>query len=199
MPRNVEKDMQLREKRIAHILDTAIETMAVKGIGSVSIGDLARAASVSVGNVYHYFKSKDEIFAELLRRGQTGYGDFVAQLADADMTAPEKLRTLCATWLSTGNNWAYTILIHTARMSESSTEELRAEVTRRFTDNLKPVARMIEQGQQEGTVVPGDPRELAFYFVSLIQGLTLQRAPGAEVPVDIHADNVLGLFLQKKV
>ncbi|MFC3799116.1 TetR/AcrR family transcriptional regulator [Cohnella sp. GCM10012308] len=194
-PRNVEKDQQMREKRLAHILESAIEIMAVKGIGSVSIGDIAAAAGVSVGNVYHYFKSKDEIFAELLRRGQTGYGAFVSEIAGRQLPAADKLRAISEAWLALGNSWAYTLLIHTARMSETSTDQLRREVTGRFTANLGPVAEIVAQGQREGSVVPGDPTELALYFVSLIQGLTLQRAPGVEVPVGIRAEGVVRLFL----
>lgn len=194
-PRNVEKDQQMREKRLAHILESAIEIMAVKGIGSVSIGDIAAAAGVSVGNVYHYFKSKDEIFAELLRRGQTGYGAFVSEVAGRALPAADKLRTISEAWLALGNSWAYTLLIHTARMSETSTDQLRREVTGRFTANLGPVSEIVAQGQREGSVVSGDPTELALYFVSLIQGLTLQRAPGVEVPVGIRAEGVVRLFL----
>ncbi|MFD2331000.1 TetR/AcrR family transcriptional regulator [Cohnella sp. GCM10020058] len=194
-PRNVEKDQQMREKRLAHILESAIEIMAVKGIGSVSIGDIAAAAGVSVGNVYHYFKSKDEIFAELLKRGQTGYGAFVTEVAGRELPAADKLRAISEAWLALGNSWAYTLLIHTARMSETSTDQLRREVTGRFTANLGPVAEIVSQGQREGSVVPGEPTELALYFVSLIQGLTLQRAPGVEVPVGIRAEGVVRLFL----
>nr|WP_281378787.1 TetR/AcrR family transcriptional regulator [Paenibacillus phyllosphaerae] len=187
--------MQKREIRIVHILSSAIEVMAVKGIGSVSMNDIASAAGVSIGNMYHYFKSKDEIFAELLRRGQTDYGEFVAIIAQKPDRAREKLYMICSTWLQMTNHWAYTILIHTARMSETSSEELRRQVTERFTNNLSPVAAIMEQGQREGEVKTGDPMELAFYFVSLIQGLTLQRAPGVEVPVGIEPADIVRLFL----
>ncbi|MNN83955.1 hypothetical protein D3C81_2010630 [compost metagenome] len=52
----------------------------------------------------------------------------------------------------------------------------------------------MKDGQQEGTIVQGDPLKLAFYFVSLIQGLTLQQAPGFEIPVSIEVDGLILLF-----
>ncbi|THF82230.1 TetR/AcrR family transcriptional regulator [Cohnella fermenti] len=193
-PRNIERDLQVREARINQILNSAIETIAIKGIGSVSINDIAAAANVSIGNVYHYFKSKDEIFAEILRRGQTDYGQHVASLAGSEGNAREKLSLLCESWLAIDNNWAYTILIHTARLSDASSEETRRAVTSRFTNNLEPVAAIMEQGQREGLLVGGSPLELAYYFVSLIQGLTLQRMPGNEVPIRARAESIVALF-----
>lgn len=198
-PRNIEKDLQQREKRINHILDSALEIIALKGIGSVSINHIATASGMSIGNMYHYFKSKDEIISELLRRGQTSYGDHVSQLAEQPGDALSKLLLLSESWLALENNWAYTILIHTARLSESSSEEIRREVTERFTNNLGPVASIMEQGQQEGLIVGGVPVELAYYFVSLIQGLTLQKMPGAEVPIRAQAKSIVSLFAARHI
>ncbi|GAB1154149.1 hypothetical protein YWY31_01740 [Paenibacillus illinoisensis] len=198
-PRNIEKDLQQREKRIKHILDSALEIIALKGIGSVSINHIAAASGMSIGNMYHYFKSKDEIISELLRRGQTRYGEHVSQLAEQPGDALSKLLLLSESWLALENNWAYTILIHTARLSESSSEEIRREVTERFTNNLGPVASIMEQGQQEGLIVSGVPVELAYYFVSLIQGLTLQKMPGAEVPIRAQAQSIVSLFAARQV
>ncbi|MGO4110410.1 TetR/AcrR family transcriptional regulator [Paenibacillus sp. YAF4_2] len=197
-PRNVERDLLQREKRINHILDSALEIIAVKGIGSVSINDIVAAAGISIGNMYHYFKSKDEIISEILRRGQTGYGEHVTQIASQEGTALDKLYLLCESWLALDNSWAYTILIHTARLSDASSEEIRKAVTERFTNNLGPVAAVMEQGQQEGLIVNGDPLELAYYFVSLIQGLTLQKMPGAEVPILARASSIVALFAANK-
>ncbi|WFR61161.1 TetR/AcrR family transcriptional regulator [Paenibacillus amylolyticus] len=193
-PRNIEKDQQQREKRINHILDSALEIIAFKGIGSVSINHIAAAADMSIGNMYHYFKSKDEIISEILRRGQTRYGEHVSQLAEQSGDALNKLLLMSESWLALENNWAYTILIHTARLSESSSEEIRREVTERFTNNLGPVANIMEQGQKEGLIISGVPLELAYYFVSLIQGLTLQKMPGAEVPIRAQARSIVSLF-----
>ncbi|WKL01929.1 hypothetical protein Q0F98_37050 [Paenibacillus amylolyticus] len=110
-------------------------------------------------------------FSEEVRRC---YGEHVSQLAEQSGDALNKLLLLSESWLALENNWAYTILIHTARL-ESSSEEIRREVTERFTNNLGPVMNIMEQGQKEGLIVSGVPLELAYYFVSLIQGLTLQK------------------------
>lgn len=49
------------------ILDVAEEDFLRLGYVGTSVRDIAKAASVGVGNIYCYFKSKDEIFSEVVR------------------------------------------------------------------------------------------------------------------------------------
>ncbi|GBF77806.1 putative TetR family transcriptional regulator, partial [Paenibacillus sp. 598K] len=105
-----------------------------------------------------------------------------------------KLRALVSSWLSIRVNWAFTILMHTARLSESTPPEIKQAITDRFTANLEPVASIMRQGIREGTVIDEDPMQLAFYFVSLIQGLTMQRPPSYEVPIETDIETLLRLF-----
>lgn len=194
-PRNIERDLRVREQRIELILDSAITVISTKGFGAASISDIAKAAGISIGTMYHYFKSKDEVFAEVLMRGQLEYGKRAADLAEIQ-TVPvlERLHEFAAGWLANPINWAYTIMLQSARTTETVPRDIRQAVTDRFTANLQPIARIMEEGQRDGTVVQGDPLKLAFYFVSLIQGLTLQRAPGFEIPVEVEVEGLIRLF-----
>lgn len=71
-------------------------------------------------------------------------------------------------------------------------------ITDRFTANLNPVAAIMQEGIERGVIIDEDPVQLAFYFVSLIQGLTLQRPPDYEVPVDMNVDAMIRLFVVKE-
>lgn len=194
-PRNVEKDKQMRKERIEHILKAALQTIAKRGIDSTNIKDIALEAGLSVGNIYNYFISKDEIFSEVLLRGQTVYGGTIAQIADLDLDPRVKLLEICKGWLSNENNWAFTIMLQSIRTNQAVNPEIKAAATQRFTENLDPLSEIIRQGQSLKVLIPGDPLQLAFYFVSLIQGLTLQLAPGYEIPVTIDPTEIVLLFL----
>ncbi|MGO4694136.1 TetR/AcrR family transcriptional regulator [Paenibacillus sp. 2TAB26] len=197
-PRNVEKDKMMREKKMQHILDCALKVMAINGFQLTSIQDIAKEAKVSVGNVYHYYASKEEIFSEVLRSGQTNYGKYVTDLAAMDMEPIAKLRVMLTSWLSLETNWAFTILMHTARLSESTPPDIKKAITDRFTVNLGPVADIMSDGIRRGIIIDEDPLQLAFYFVSLIQGLTLQRPPDYEVKVEMNVEAIIRLFEIKK-
>jgi AcrR family transcriptional regulator len=49
-----------------HILDAALKLFSHQGYRATSIRDIAEAAKVSTGNVYHHFVDKEQIFRELL-------------------------------------------------------------------------------------------------------------------------------------
>ncbi|WP_042168286.1 TetR/AcrR family transcriptional regulator [Paenibacillus gorillae] len=193
-PRNVEKDQLLRETRREHILDCALQVIAKQGIDSASVKDIAKEAGLSVGNVYNYFESKDAIFSAVLQRGQINYGRKISEHALLKLDARDKLYEICENWIATPENWAFTIMLQSIRTNETVNPELREAATRRFTANLEPMADIMRQGQEAGVLIEGDPKQLAFYFVSLIQGLTLQLAPGYEIPVGIHTASIVRLF-----
>lgn len=53
---------------VAKILDAALGLYSSQGFGATSMREIAAAASLSVGNVYHHFANKEEIFERLLER-----------------------------------------------------------------------------------------------------------------------------------
>ena len=53
----------------ARIYNAAIELMDRRGFEAITIADISRKAGVSVGAFYHYFKSKNDILAEIFRKG----------------------------------------------------------------------------------------------------------------------------------
>jgi AcrR family transcriptional regulator len=56
------------ERSRAAILDAALQLFSHRGYGSTSIRDIASAADVSTGSVYHHFKDKEAIFQSLLEQ-----------------------------------------------------------------------------------------------------------------------------------
>lgn len=53
------------------ILDAAEEVFSQKGYYQTSMQDIANVANVAKGTLYYHFKSKDELFVELLENGTT--------------------------------------------------------------------------------------------------------------------------------
>ncbi|MBP3044769.1 TetR family transcriptional regulator [Arthrobacter jiangjiafuii] len=49
------------------LLETALELFRSQGYAKTTMRSIAEAAEVSVGNAYYYFRSKDELVAELYR------------------------------------------------------------------------------------------------------------------------------------
>jgi len=66
MPRSPEDNQQIRDARRDAIMRAAERVFARKGYSATKVSDIASAAGLSHGLVYHYFDSKEGIFAALL-------------------------------------------------------------------------------------------------------------------------------------
>lgn len=56
------------EARRAHLIDTALDVFAAKGVEGTTVADLSEAAGVAHGLLYHYFRSKEELLQAALER-----------------------------------------------------------------------------------------------------------------------------------
>lgn len=86
-----EQARKTREK----ILETASVLFDQKGSRNVTIEDIATAAGCSPGNIYNYFKNKEELSACILQTLDLSYGAFAKELftdpAYVSLSAEEKL------------------------------------------------------------------------------------------------------------
>jgi len=59
---------QQAEERREQLIDTALRVFAEKGWDATSIPDLARAAGIAQGLMYHYFRNKEELLIAVIER-----------------------------------------------------------------------------------------------------------------------------------
>lgn len=84
------------ERSRAQILDAALKLFSHRGYGATSVRDIAEAAGVSKGNVYHHFSDKESIFRALLDHyfRAMSQPDFPFNRALATGTFPENLEQI---------------------------------------------------------------------------------------------------------
>src|SRR5574344_557350 len=58
-----------KEQRRQLIIYKATELFVKNGYADTKIGDIAKAADMSVGLLFHYFESKEKLYEELVRMG----------------------------------------------------------------------------------------------------------------------------------
>ena len=106
--------MEMRRR----IQETALDLFDREGFENVSVEEIAQAAGCSVGNIYHYFKSKDELAIQLTQHVDEAYQVLEqAYLAD---TGREKLLDFVGRSLeiSVGDEVLYKAFIHGLRYPE---------------------------------------------------------------------------------
>lgn len=91
MTKNVATTRRVQAIETANrIYAAAIELMDRKGFERLTIAEISKKAGVSVGAFYHYFRSKDDILAEIFRRADDYFLTHV--VGDLDQrTIPEQI------------------------------------------------------------------------------------------------------------
>src|ERR1700747_152485 len=67
----------------ARLLQAAEKTTYRYGFGSASIADIAKEARIPLGNVYYYFKTKDEIGGAIVELRVSRFKKLLAELGKA--------------------------------------------------------------------------------------------------------------------
>jgi AcrR family transcriptional regulator len=74
-------------RRKQHILDAALQVFATKGFEKASVREIAAAADLTTGAIYHHYKNKDDLFYDAVK--ESAY--FVHKLSQKDVN--DKLKT----------------------------------------------------------------------------------------------------------
>lgn len=196
-PRTEDQNQRIRDERREQILQAALSVFAQKGWAAAKIGDVAKEAGLSHGLVYHYFASKDEIFAELVQQALKMSTEIFLQGAEMQGTPWERLTAMTETVIPNayrGTSPYYFLIMIQAFTSEAvppKVKELVKELSPRYVESLIPV---LIKGQETGEVALGDPYKMATAYFALIQGLAIAQIQGGEDMVIPDPEVVLRLF-----
>ncbi|CAM4295493.1 AcrR family transcriptional regulator [Paenibacillus endophyticus] len=175
MPRSKEQFEEMRNATRKKIHSAAMQLFAHQGFGLTNVQDIADTAGVSIGLLYRHYKTKDQLFNELvayavegLKRNITFFESdqsprmLLAQFVDevyTDMINGEELAHLL-------------ILINQSLLAGAATaSEHYEEILQVNAKLLDSTAELIRKGQQLGEFYSGDAQEMASLFYASIQGL----------------------------
>ncbi|PAE15322.1 hypothetical protein CHH91_14670 [Virgibacillus sp. 7505] len=96
--RSVERKGNMQEKKIT-IIERATEIIAKKGYHAASIQEIAVASKLSKGAFYLYFKSKEELMAEILRYHIRLITKEIEKVDQLDLDSREKAKLRLATMM----------------------------------------------------------------------------------------------------
>ncbi len=162
MPKTEEQCKKMREDMKSKILKMSSLYFAKNGFGDTKIGDLAKHIGIGQGTIYLYFKSKEELFEEIRRAADNK--EEVKRLKMLSMlpvpagVKVDKLSEEMAKRLACDEEFCVRITLLTQILLEK--EDLYGD------DLYKELAKIIKQGQKEGSIIEGD----ALYLADLYWG-----------------------------
>jgi len=192
---NEEQLQHIRDERKEQIIQSAIKIFSRRGITGTKLSMIAIEAGISQGLLYHYFKSKDELFIHLVERAIQESKDGLKSVYSLSGTPLEKLKEITQLF---HEGQHYFLLIHQARTADGVPEkakQLIAEYSMEsyIVDTWEP---LFVEGQKIGEFAPGDPRQLIsayFTVISALMTLNIHIDEAYEMPeVDIILRIVTG-------
>jgi TetR/AcrR family transcriptional regulator len=201
MSRNKKLNQIIKDERREQILTAALKLFAAKGLASTRMSDLSKNTGISQGLVYHYYRSKEELFTNLVDTAIEKMNTAAVNLEKLPLSAKEKIilaiDSLLKGFNENANTSDYYFLITQTALSDSFPQEAKDIIRSKNNIKYDVMMRIFKQGQNEGTVMNYHVSEMATLFFSTMNGLALNKAiHGGEFHMP-DKNIILGMFLNE--
>ncbi|MBF6354116.1 TetR/AcrR family transcriptional regulator [Nocardia higoensis] len=139
-----------------------------QGVEKTTIADIARAAEVPVGNVYYYFKTKDELVRAAIGAHARTLDDMIAELDELDDPA-DRLRAMVRGWTE-NRDMAARFGCPTGTLA-TELDKRRDGLDSELADVMRALVEWSEQ--QFARMGRSDAHELAVALIAAYQGISL--------------------------
>ena len=164
-------DNQARREKEAVIFDAACRVLREKGFHQARMADIAAEAGISYGLVYHYYRSKNDLFDAVMDEWWSGLDRLFDELAGSGLPVEEKLAGVIEYFLDQYMTRPDLVHIFITEISRSSTN-LTPERLARFKTMLARTEELIEGAQSQGALRTDlRARYLTYCFVGSLEAL----------------------------
>ncbi|TXK19396.1 TetR/AcrR family transcriptional regulator [Homoserinibacter sp. GY 40078] len=175
------------------IVDAALGVFGSMGWNSGSMREIAKRVGLTPAGLLHHFKSKEELFAEVLRQR-----DQKVQAAAGDVTEfhlIDQMRNVVAYNQTTrGLTSLYTVISAEATAPE---HPAHADFARRYAENATSTTEVLEHAQRDGLIRDDiDPAHAARLIAAVMDGLQLQWLLDGDIDMSAAFEDFLRGYLR---
>ena len=179
-------------KNLERIFSATLKISNQKGFQAMSMRDLSRETRLSMGALYSYFTSKDELLAMLQHQRRTITGRILEEHIGRESEPAAKLRTAILTHLYLSEAmqpWFYFSYMEAKNLSAE--EQALAVASELYTEQI--FSDILKQGQEKGCFSRRDAQLTASLIKALVQDWYLKRRKYAKrnITVDQYGRFVL--------
>lgn len=170
---------RLPDEKKARILDAAKHAFATSGFAGANINRIAESAGISVGSMYKYFRTKEDLFLVLIEKYHEYIASFIDGVLSRESGFAKRVEALLRASVRTSRDDPEAVQLYIA----CTTEEL-AGLSSRLSTSIEEVSAvryrtMVEEAQAKGEVDSSlDPGWTAFFLDDLF--LLTQFSIGSE-------------------
>lgn len=190
MGRNRQRNEEIRCSMMEEIEAKALEYFARYGYYGTKMSDLSKGIHISVGLIYHYYSSKEELLQQILKKILENRDKELAPLKEANLSAKKKIEGLTASMKE--------LILESNRLPATFTlmekmnffEEHQKDFQSWANPSIEILAGIIQNGQREGSCYAGDCISLSVSYWGLVSAICRDRlAVGRELRYSFEALN----------
>lgn len=160
------------DERKEKILEVGIEEFSLKGYENANINIIAKNAGISVGLMYKYFSTKEDLFITCVQRGMEILDNAVEEIMLSDDKILVKAEKLIRTTCQHSRKNANYIRIYNEITSERNTALVKLLASEIESGTSKKYINAISKALQHGDLRQDlDPRLFAFFLDNLLLSL----------------------------
>jgi AcrR family transcriptional regulator len=159
-----QREKVLERKR--EILDAASRVFRRRGLQATGMRDIAAELGMAVGNLYYYFKDKEELLAFVQEDALAGLLNLAARVRAAPLRADAKLFRLIEEHVVRLNEGTPGSLAHLE--VEALGESWRREVQEQRDEYERAFRDLLEEGMAAGVFRPTDPKVSALAILGAV-------------------------------
>ncbi|MBR07908.1 MAG: TetR family transcriptional regulator [Rickettsiales bacterium] len=162
--------MDIKDDVSEIILNSAKTIFARYGFKKTTMDEIAQAARKGKSSIYHYFKSKEDIFKAIVEKEADELSAAIAKAINAETTSEKKIRAYVLARMKGINNLTnlYSALKDEYLEHYSFIENVRVKYD---TEEVNTIKGMLKTGVEDGQFKIEDINLTAFALVTALKGL----------------------------
>jgi AcrR family transcriptional regulator len=160
---------EFKKEKQSVIFEATLRVIKEKGFHQARMADIAQAAGISYGLVYHYFKNKEGLFNQILNQWWEELYRLLESVQKSDRDFPEKLKSILYYFLDIYQHKPDLIHIFITQISRSSTNMTRSR-REHFKKFISLTETILQEGQQKGFLRKDfEGRYLTYIFLGALE------------------------------
>jgi len=162
------------------IIDAAMAVFSTKGYAKANIREIAKAAGISVGGVYLYFRNKEELYKSLINKWMQDIGSRLEVTVGSAGSAAEALSNFLKLYLENALKHKEFILLH---IREHGFAFGVHEKRQFFRKQRALIENIIQKGIQSGEFRKCNADHMAKMIMGSLRGIILSMALDDDVNI----------------
>lgn len=185
------------DRRQQALVDAAAELFGARGFQATSMADLSEATGLTVGGLYHYVGSKDELLFRICHGLMQPLLDRAREIAADESTLPaEQLRTLLREWVAHVVRRRHSLLVFQQERHLIEREPRWREIRRARKEFELILDGVLARAEAEGALAFDDRPVAVLTLLGMVNYLPQWYRPGGRLTPDQIADGYWRLIAQ---